>query len=86
MQQGYRLCLGCCEDWTYSADSLCPACQIEMDCRRAVKPSWGGTGDPTDWWGPTSATIDPGDIAEGFYVAHVGETPDSELFNVRPKA
>jgi hypothetical protein len=74
MKNGYRLCLECLSDWTYSVDPLCPSCKIYHELRDAVRPDWTGDPDTHGWWGATlhddgnDRVIDPEDIKDGFII------------------
>lgn len=74
--KGYRLCLGCMEDWTYSEGPLCPACSVEHELHKQAKGTWSGDVAPAEWWGLTLKDIAPEDLAEGFYIASAsGDMP-----------
>lgn len=71
MKTGYRLCLGCLEDWTWDVGPLCPACLIEHDLHRAASARIDVTPDNpsgVDWWGPTQQDVDPEDLKGGYSV------------------
>ena len=67
VKNGYRLCLGCLESWTFSTDPLCPACKIEHELHRNAKGDWGGKPEPSEWWGPTLKDVDPEDLENAYY-------------------
>ena len=75
MNTGYRLCLECLSDWTYSVDPLCPSCKIYHELRDDVRPDWVGDPETYGWWGPTTRDgsfadhdVDPEDIKDGFII------------------
>jgi len=75
MSNGYRLCIGCMEDWTYSKAPFCPSCQLEHDLHAAPKGTWNGPLEVSEWWGLTEKDIRGDDAVTGdsFYIASASE-------------